>query len=135
MRTIVVAGIVLLSGMGVLSCSKSVPTPAKPETPVASAPSSNEANPITEEKLGLPFYPGARLVGGRAQGKLVNADLETTDLPDRVLSFYAKELGTKAAWSGQLMSIDGTKDGSRYAVTVIAAKGNPTSISILGERK
>ncbi|HTQ09968.1 MAG TPA: hypothetical protein VMI31_07865 [Fimbriimonadaceae bacterium] len=123
--------VVLAASIGA-GCSKEASLPASP--PKVRVAASPAPAPVTEAALGLPFYPGATVKGGRAQGKLVNADLETSDAPGKALEFYEKALGVKAIWRAPVTWFEGSKGGYKYAVTVMAQKGQKTEISIMGER-
>src|SRR5579862_4236104 len=66
----------------------------------ADAPKTTSGNhdpggPISEERLGVKIYPGAKLVTSGETDEVVSANLFTTDPADQVVKFYAAELGAK----------------------------------------
>jgi len=123
----------LLLGVALAGCAEE-PQP-NPKTATKPAASASPSLAVTETSLGLPFYPGAKVAGGRSQGNLANADLETSDPPEKAVGFYANVLGVKASWKGPVTWLEGKKGEFKYAITVTAEKGKPTEIAIMAERQ
>ena len=107
----------------------------KNETATADAPKENTGNhdaggPITEAKLGVKIYPGARIVTSGETDEVVSANLETPDSAEKVTQFYEKELGTAKDASGMVMA---KKNGRTYVVNAIPS-GALTAVSIMGKK-
>lgn len=114
--------------MGILAgCGpKQSDTPPKPENP-----SHDVAGPISEAKLGLKIYPGARIVTSGETAEIVSANLETPDSSDKVAKFYQEQLGVAADPAARMVS--GNKDGRKFAIS-IGAYGGGTTVSIMGKK-
>lgn len=123
-----------LAALVAVGCSSGDGSAAKPaDQPKVQAP-AEKAKPITEQELGLKFYPGAKVKSATGLNKGVSAELETEDPEDKVVVFYERELGVKAKKERDLVTIDGSKAGKTYMITITSINGI-TSISIMGEEK
>ena len=87
--------------------------------------------PISEERLGVKIYPGAKIVASGETDEVVSANLFTTDSSDKVVKFYSQELG--ADYNGPTLTISGHKNGRQYAISIIPDTGG-TSVAILGKK-
>jgi ABC-type uncharacterized transport system auxiliary subunit len=124
----------VLSGCAMEESTTSFPKkPAPSKAPVESI-HAEAGKAISPEVLGLALYPGAKVVTSGTEGKIVSANLETADATDKVTKFYEGELGAKAETKGGLLSVQGAKGGTRYAIVVLRS-GGTTSISIMGEKQ
>ncbi len=95
---------------------------------VASSGNHDTAGPISEEKLGVKIYPGARIVTSGETSDVVSANLETGDPSAKVVEFYEQELGAKAKPGAAMISAK--KSGRTYVVS-FAPSGGGTAISIM----
>jgi hypothetical protein len=96
--------------------------------------SHDTGGPITEAKLGLKIYPGAKIVTSGETAEIVSANLRTADAPDKVIAFYEAELGSKGEGDAQTAyTISGTKAGRKFAVSLNSVDGT-TSVSIMGRK-
>jgi len=82
---------------------------------------------ISEEKLGVPIYPNAKLAAGtgsvsvsggdeKSSGSFSTATLTTTDSFDQVVDFYKDKLG------GEAKVVETNEPGKRSAVVKVMAK-------------
>jgi hypothetical protein len=99
----------------------------------SSAPSRNQgaSTSISEAKLGIKIYPGARIVTSGETAEVVTVDLATSDPVAKVCEFYQKELGSEGPPGS--VHVTGTKNGRTYVVS-LAPSGTGTAISIMGKR-
>src|SRR4051812_26876074 len=100
------------------------------DTPKAASGNHDAAGPITEEKLGVKLYPGAKIVTSGETSEIVSANLQTSDPADKVTKFYEKELGASADASGSIM----TKKSDRTFVVSVMAEGSGSVVSIMGKK-
>lgn len=121
-------GLLLCCLIGCASQDAPVSTGAPKSSPV------DHSKPLTEEEVGLKFYPGARVVTSGQTDDAVSANLETSDPVDRAAAFYEQELGAKADIKPGLTTVEGAKGSSKYAVAITASDGK-TSISIMGAKR
>jgi hypothetical protein len=89
---------------------------------------------ITEEKLGVPIYPGARAEEGAGSisfsgegdkaGTFGGASFTTTDSVDKVIEFYKGRLGSKVT------VLDSTSEGKRSVILNVSAENSWKTIAI-----
>jgi len=88
---------------------------------------------ITEADLGVPFYPGAKLVKGTVgtgpDGSAAGADQETADPPDKVLAFYRELLKAQAA--GRELADGGRPDNYGNTLLELSAEVGKPGIQII----
>lgn len=113
----------LLVACCLISCEKKVEV--APAPPAASG-NHDASGPLTEAKLGLKYYPGARVVTSGETSDLFSANLQTSDEPAKVIAFYETELGVKAT-GGKIKT---TKDNHLMVVSTAPSEGG-TAVSIM----
>lgn len=132
-----------LAGCGARPESTSAAAPAKSEDASVAAPAPPAQGEVTDEKIGLPAYPGAKEVEyTRVKlhsdiGDTFSVTYTTTDTPTQVADFYrveAAKLGTmknSVATSELLKSVavDRT-DGSQSAIQARTDGKGATIISL-----
>jgi len=101
------------------------------DTPKTTSGNHDPGGPISEQRLGVKIYPGAKIVTSGETDEVVSANLFTSDPAEKVVKFYAQELG--AEYSGVKLSIMGEKNGRKYAISIIPDTGG-TSVAILGKK-
>jgi hypothetical protein len=89
---------------------------------------------ITEEKLGVPIYPGARAEEGAGSisfsgegdksGTFGGASFTTTDSIDKVVEFYKSRLGSKVT------VLDTTSEGKHSVILNVSAQNSWKTIAI-----
>lgn len=106
----------------------------KKSSPPEQAPesSSQPSGPLTEERLGLKIFPGAKVVTSGETVEVVSMNLRTGEPAKTVVKFYEQELGLAESGKGA-GTIVGTKNNVKYAVSVVA-EGEVTNISIMGKK-
>jgi hypothetical protein len=115
--------------LGLAGCS---PKPGSGNKPASSSSGNHDASgPISEAKLGLKIYPGARMVTSGETDEVVSANLETGDSVAKVCEFYQKELGSEGPPGS--VHVTGTKNGRLFVVS-LAPSGTGTAISIMGKK-
>lgn len=100
------------------------------DAPKNATGSHDAGGPITEAKLGVKIYPGARIVTSGETGEVVSANLETSDAPEKVIKFYEGELGTARDQSGMVMA---KKNGRTFVVNAVPS-GAGSAVSIMGKK-
>lgn len=134
-----------LAGCGARPESTSAATPAKASEDASSAaPAPPAQGEVTDEKIGLPVYPGAteveysRVALHSSTSDTFSVSYRTSDSPAKVAAFYRTEgakLGTlhkeSLSLGEQLQSvgIDRT-DGSRSAIQAATDRKGVTVISL-----
>ncbi len=101
------------------------------DAPKTVSGSHDPGGPISEERLGVKIYPGAKLVTSGETDEVVSANLFTTDPAEKVVKFYTQELG--ADFNGPALTISGQKNGRAYSISIIPDTGG-TSVAILGKK-
>lgn len=96
-----------------------------------SSGSHDPSGPISETKLGVKIYPGARIVTSGETDEIVSANLETADAPATVAQFYQQQLGQPA--DANSMMVSGSKGGITYAIS-ITPSGGGSAVSIMGKK-
>jgi hypothetical protein len=127
------AALVAAAILGLAACSPKPSSTSGDAATSSSAPSRNHdaSGPITEAKLGVKIYPGARIVTSGETDEVVSANLETGDGVAKVCEFYQKELGSEGPAGS--VHVTGTKNGRLYVVS-LAPSGTGTAISIMGKK-
>ncbi|MEO6787220.1 MAG: hypothetical protein ABI318_13900 [Chthoniobacteraceae bacterium] len=100
------------------------------DAPKNSTGSHDAGGPITEAKLGVKIYPGARIVTSGETEEVVSANLETSDAPEKVIKFYEQELGAAKDSSGMVMA---KKNGRTFVVNAVPS-GAGSAVSIMGKK-
>ncbi|MEO6738927.1 MAG: hypothetical protein ABIP20_01655 [Chthoniobacteraceae bacterium] len=121
-RILLIAVTGILAGCG----PKQSDTAVKPNNT-----SHDVAGPISETKLGVKIYPGARIVTSGETAEIVSANLETADSSDKVATFYQGQLGLAADPASKRVS--GTKGGRKFAISIVPSGGG-TAVSIMGKK-
>jgi hypothetical protein len=93
---------------------------------------SAAVEPISEEKLGVKIFPGAKIITSGEAGEIVSANLRTSEPGAAVVKFYEQELGIPE--SGRTSgTVAGTKNNIQYGISVIPSDGT-TNVSIMGKK-
>ena len=90
------------------------------------------SGPITEAKLGVKIYPGARIVTSGETDEIVSANLRTPDPVEKVIAFYETELGAKASGDSVNYQISGQKGSKKYVIAI--NNDGSTNVSIMGRK-
>jgi hypothetical protein len=113
--------------LGLVACS-----PKSGDKPASSSSGSHDpSGPISEARLGLQIYPGARIVTSGETDEIVSANLETADAPAKVAQFYQQQLGQSA--DANSMMVSGSKGGKTYAISITPSEGG-SAVSIMGKK-
>lgn len=76
------------------------------------------------------IYPGAKIVSNGENNGVKGANLEISDSKEKVISFYAKELGVTPDPSGA-GNLAGSKNGHKIQIIVTDAGSGKTAVSII----
>ncbi len=79
---------------------------------------------------GVAVYPGAKIASNGENNGVIGANLEITDSKEKVIAFYAKELGVTPDPSGA-SNLSGTKNGHKIQIIVTDAGSGKTAVSII----
>ncbi len=101
-------------------------------TPDNTAPQAQEDAPMTEGRIGIKFYPGARVVTGGETPELISANLETTVSIQKVVEFYQRET-PQLVLSGDPSNamFEGEIEGKKTVLSAMPTNGGGTAISII----
>lgn len=110
------------------ACDKKSAAPDKPPEAAPAQPSG----PLSEERLGLKIFPGAKIVTSGETAEIVSMNLRTGEPPAAAIKFYEQELALPESGKGS-GTVVGTKNKIRYAVSVMPEGAN-TNISIMGKK-
>ena len=105
---------------------------SKTDSTRAATGSHDTSGPITEARLGVKIYPGAKIVTSGETDELVSANLRTSDPVEKVVAFYETELGAKASGDTVTYQISGQKGGKTYAIAI--NNDGMTNVSIMGKK-
>lgn len=93
---------------------------------------------ITEDDLGLPFYPNSKRASPghlreTSKGLVAEISLSTEDGVDKVAEFYKSRLDSivHEVRGGNMVALNGEKDGRRYTIAV-TKNGTGALVGIVG---
>ena len=129
------------SGSGSATPNTEAPAPktsdAKSET-VAAAKSADPKKDISEDELGVPFYPGSEIDTKGSNFKNVTDAVKnyetartTSDTPKQVADFYmGKVKNAKSMGGGDTMMVDGKLDSGAIFSLVASKKDGKTAVKV-----
>ena len=95
---------------------------AKTDSTPAATGSHDTTGPITEARLGVKIYPGAKVVTSGETDELVSANLRTSDPVEKAVAFHETELGAKASGDTVTYQISGQKGDRMTNVSIMGKK-------------
>lgn len=114
--------------LGFTACDKKPNSTTQAPAPKAADP----AAPITEDRLGVKFYPGAKIVTSGETAEVVSANLRTPDAADVVRKFYEEQLSLAPSGKAGGMLV-ATRNNLKYAINIQSDAG-VTNVSIMAKK-
>jgi hypothetical protein len=123
-------------GLAVLACGCKAHQTESPSLQTTPVNTTQAVTVPSEQKLGVPYYPGAKGVSGGDTADLVDAQFVTGDSVDKVVSFYKGNIRDAVATGDKNETmIEFEKDGAKYSIELHRDQRQGVTLISINARK